>query len=376
MASLWLNGTSWVLRPKGGKPQTLGPISEDEARRFLERQERRERRDPTGARKPPGFATLEAVIGEWLEDCRGRLRPKTIRRYEVHVEAFKAGGLDLDKRIGLVTSADIQAFRDARVEAGCSNVTVNHDLTALGQIWSWARKRVPPHVEHDVDPVASVGRLDDDSSEPGACTPELHAAVTRALRAEVEFCDRADQAWMRALVADVIDVCWWTGWRLGEATRLLVEDIDQKAWTLPIRSARNKGRAIAWPLPAKVVPIFKARVAGREPTDHVFGLEDGRDAYGAINTFRTRWLAIPANDKHRPAFFHSLRHGYTTGLEKVEGRASVRQGLTRHRSPSMLLHYSHASLDELRAAQEALARSRRAALRSSSRAPRARPQKP
>lgn len=365
------------MRPRGGKPITLGPISEDEARRYLEAQERRERRDPRGAaQQPPGFLPLATVVARWLADCRARLRAKTVKRYETHAAAFAAGGLPVDTRIGMISSADVQAFRDARRAAGLSALTVNHDLTALGQVWAWARKQVPPLVEHDVDPVGGVGRLDVESPEPAHCTPELHAAVTTALRAEVRFCERADSAWIRALAADVIDMCWWTGWRLGEVTRITAGDVDRARWTVPIRSARNKGRAVNWPLPAEVVPVLKRRLRRLKPEHHVFGLAGGADAYVALNIFRTRWLKIPTNEKFRATFFHSLRHGYTTGLEKVEGRASVRQALTRHRSPSMLLHYSHADQDALRAAQEALARSRQESLRPSRRGPRGRPQRP
>lgn len=380
LASIWPKGGSWYLRRKRRpgesrrpKPECLGPISEAEARALLERVDAEER-SIRARRAAPSSATFGAVLTEWAREIEAR-RPLSWPYYAQHLKHIRRL-FPCARRIGDLVPSDVAAYLDARLaESGragddgvhrrVSTRTVDKERNTLATVFNWAVERW----YIDRSPAKAIKAYGDDGDpalERGRCSPALFREVLSELRRVGPKQPRRDTRWIHALAADMIEVFWWTGWRLGEGTRLLVGDVDRRAWTIPIKSAKNKGRAKCWPLPKQVIPIFKRRIKARKPEHFVFGLEDGKNAKSALAQFRNRWLGpkhapVPGHEHHRAAFFHSLRHAYTSDLTETPGVDPLTaQRLTRHQTLAMLDHYTHRDMTALRAAQArlALARSR------------------
>lgn len=377
MASIWKKRGSWYLRPKRAPGSIsppvvtcLGPISDDQALDMKAQVERRER----AARAPsalPGLLSLGDVIDSWLDDRRLYTAASTIRYcYKTHTDHFRRL-LPVSERVAGITSDDVRRYIGARLAEGTSKQTCDKERTSLSQIFKWAMRQDPPLAERN--PVLSVPRFNAPQKRRDRCSYALFREVVSALRKDAaarEGKGRRSESWIRTLAADVIEAFWWTGWRLGEGTRLTVGDVDADAWTVPIRSARNKGPADKFPIPPEVVTIMKRRIrviaarspagSGKpDPTAHIFGLEDGREAYKALSLFRKRWCKTKGHESHRTAFFHALRHAFTSDLEAADVHPLTMQGLTRHRTAEMLDWYSHRGLVTLRAAQARLSQSRR-----------------
>jgi integrase len=369
MASIWLKRGSWYLRRKRRvgevarpAPECLGAITEAEARALLERVNTEER-GIRARRAAPSSASFASVLDEWERDIKAR-RPRTWETYyRLHLKHIRRL-FPVNRRIGEILPGDVAEYVAARLaESGrecddgvrrrVSTRTTDKERNTLATVFNWAVERW----YIDRSPAKAVKAYRDEPAERGRCSEALYREVTRELRSEGKKQPRSDSRWMHELAADVIEVFWWTGWRLGEGTRLLVADVNTRDWTIPIRSAKNKGAAKCWPLPKEVRAIFRRRIKGKKADAHIFGLENGSNAYSALAQFRRRWIA--SRESHRAAFFHSLRHAYTSDLTETPGvDALTAKRLTRHQTLAMLDHYTHREMIALRAAQERLSRSR------------------
>lgn len=369
MASLWWKRGVPYLRPRGGKPMCLRGLSDDDARRMLAEYQHREatarRHDVLGL--APGLLPLDEVIRRWLADRAERRGVDTVRRYRSHAAQVTRLGLGA-LRVADVTSADVRRYLATRARES-SRQNADKDRGMLRQVWRWARRQVPPLVGES-NPVEAVDPFGDAQTPRAPCTAELHTECLAALRETATGAARADLRYVAALAADVVAVIWWTGWRIGETCRLRVGDVDLEGRTVVMRSARNKGGEVLWPLPDEVMPLVAARCAGRPKDAPLFApypravrsatrtRKPAATALVTLTKFRQRWTAPPERRHLRAAFFHALRHAYATDLGAAGVGTVTSRHLTRHRSLSQLARYSHAQLEAMRAGQEQLAASR------------------
>lgn len=356
MASLWKKRDSWYLRPRAGKARALGPIPESAARAVLAEQNAREARGRID-RVVPGLTTMADALGDWWKEKIAR-RPLSERYYALHLKHIRAL-FPVHLPLVDVRAEDVSEYMNARVAGKgrardakgaaarkCSRRTADKERGTLAIFFNWCcRRRLLTW-----NPAAAVEPFGDPAADRGEARPDLVATVVAAIRSEAATTTGV-RAHVRELVADLIEVFYWTGWRLGEGCRLRVEDIDQTAWTCPIRSAPTKGPSKAFPIPPEVQEIFKRRCAGKKSREHVFSRTRGENAYASVSQFRRRWCID--HPEHRPAFFHSLRHSYASDATRSSDAITAKK-LTRHRSLEMLDHYSHRELSELREGQARL----------------------
>lgn len=353
----WRGKVAWIKYYAARKPvyKSLGPISPAEATRIKEEVERGIATRKV-ARLVPGLLTVEEVLRRFLADKREHTEKATSDTYDKHARAIRAS-FPCNRKIGDIDPEDVREYlRGRRKTVGPR--TVNHERTTLSILWKWAMRE--ELVERN--PVAATKPYPIRAAPPHAATAELVAGYVAALRAEASGYALPD-AWTAELTADVLEVLWWTGWRMGETCALRVADVDTKAWTCPLRSAWNKGNREAVLIPPEVQPIIASRIeiakARKKPSDFVFGAFLGGNPYRPIYAFRNAWIKAEGHSAHRAANFHALRHGYATDLKRAGVDPHTRQILTRHATAGMLGHYTHDDPASLRAAHSLLGEVRR-----------------
>jgi len=387
MASLYPRGNLWWVtwippgRPRKRKSTgfTVDPDqrlqAEEVCARFalLERQARE---------LLPRTLTFGQVIAKFLKAKAGEVEAKTLAGYQTHVNNFREttenperpasiGGraiLPDSRPFEAVTAEHIRAYLAARVAAGAAPSTANKERMSLLALWNWAQanefternpvkavkprpirgrpRRQPYPVLALLDLLATLRAeaINTRAAIPSGSVPP----VGDRLRRHAHDCE---------LVADLAEVFYWTGWRLGEGCALRPADVDLERAAIPITSAANKGGEAETPILPPVVAVLKRRAAlgGK----FLFGAFDGkRNGRAAVEKFWQRWSdpeQHPENARFADFTFHRLRHSYTTDLERSGEKGTVARGLTRHRSIQAHAVYLHAGAEELRAAQERLA---------------------
>jgi integrase len=298
---------------------------------------------------------LESFLAEKSPPVVAKWTHATYQKHLTHFLNVK-NGLPTASPLGLVTSDDIRRYRDARKKV-VKPQTVNKELTTLSTFFGWAMKEEPPLTERN--PTVAVGRLEYREEEQRPCPPQLFGEVLAAVRADAEA-RPAEQAWRPTLWADIAEAAYWTGWRAGELCVIQVAHVDMDAWTVELRSAWNKGGTTIVAIPPEIRGIVKRRMKAFEkrPEAHVFGDPDGAHAYWKLYAWWGKW--VKKHPDHQPAHLHSLRHAFTTDVDRIDGASdALKQKLTRHRTVKMLRRYTHRDLDEQRVALSHLAKLRK-----------------
>jgi integrase len=82
---------------------------------------------------PPFFADFAS---EFLQRTKAELRPRSWKRYQVSIKSLRPWFAP--KRLDEILADDIERFKQARLQEGCSPSTVNRDLACLRRILSFA----------------------------------------------------------------------------------------------------------------------------------------------------------------------------------------------------------------------------------------------
>jgi integrase len=357
MASIyWRGRMAWIKWYEHGEMQrkSLGPISAAEAEHARIEFERRFARDHGSSRRLvfPGSAIFAEVVARFVEDKSARRERATEQYYRKHVGNLKRHGFPTAARIGQITPDEIARYLEAR-RRDTSPRTANKERVTLSTIFAWAERRGFV----DRNPVRAVEPFAVRPEPPGACPESVFRDLVRVLRAEARAARTGRrplrEAAIRELVADLVEVCWHLGLRMGEACAIRREDVDARAarWAVTIRSAPNKGPAVL-PIPPAARAIFTRHLARN--CEFVFANPAGGPAYGSVYHFWTRH--VHRHPEHAPAHFHALRHAYASRLEAAGIDLRTSQSLMRHATLRMTGHYSHRDLAALRAAQSRLVR--------------------
>lgn len=367
MASLYPRGNTWWItwRPRGERRQrrSTGLPLEDRigAEEALSRVAEIERRH---ARVAPGLMPLGRLIDDWLAAKKLEVEAKTHTGYRTHVAHFRRL-LPVGRPADALRGEHVRTYLQARRDEGAHPHTCNHERTTLAAIYNWAAANEIT----ERNPVRSTRPMplprDGPRREP--CPPELRLAVVNELREWAEA--GGPSAHNAALVADLVEVLYWSGWRIGEACDLRAADVSLEGRSCPLKSAPHKGRRASWPVADEAWPIVEARTrvalereeAKAETGRWVFALADGSHALNGVRLF------VQRVQRRLPAFrafgFHRLRHSFTTDSE-LAGQAAA--NLSRHSSERARELYLHVPDAAIREAQRRLARFRlRAARRES-----------
>jgi integrase len=286
-------------------------------------------------------------------------------------------------RIGDITASGVLEFLGQLRSNGLSAQTYNNYLVAIKQFTRWlVRDRRTP-----IDPLLHLSRVNvrtDRRHDRRALSSDEFARLITAARngRAVESISGPDRAMMYVLAA-------WTGFRKGEigslTLRSLCLDADPPTATVDACYSKRR-REDTQVLHPEVARQLKAWLANRRrigPDQPLFPIS-GRVPGGVqrktnkmierdLMVARDKWLDEAKEDStelatrlqsdflcfcnHDDLFadFHSLRHGFITGLAKAGVSPKMAQTLARHSDVRLTLGvYTHVELPDRSAAIESL----------------------
>lgn len=286
----------------------------------------------------PGDLTFAQLLEKFLDAKASKREPATIASYRKHGRRFEER-FPVRLRLADIGPEDIDGYLKARIKHdGIGERTANKERITLATVFNWARDRGLV----DRNPVKLVDPFSARPVPAAPCPEDLYRAVVAAFRAEAAAAPRGDHKLVRLLAADLYDVIWAMGLRMGEACGLVPADVDLDAWTVTLRSASNKGPRVL-PVPAEVQGVFERRLDLEYPW--VFA-SCGEFAYWRFYKFWGRWLA--RHPGHAGAHPHALRHAFQRRHEKAGTPEGVIRKLMGHTTAEMHVHYSHRDVADMR----------------------------
>lgn len=224
---------------------------------------------------------------------------------------------------------DVQAYIEARLEAGRAASTINRELRDL-----WAFLRFVEDRGEPVSPgVFRVARLKEGKPLPRFLTEEAYQRLEAHLvdqTASGDRDDRLDRAWFYLLAHG--------GLRLGELCDLRVEDVDLAGRRLVVREGKGKKD--------RTIPLSEATVAalqdylavrGEAQTDHLLVFRQQEVNPGLVRDRLGRY-GEAVEVEVSP---HRLRHTLATRLVNVGMEITSIQRLLGHEKLDTTMIYTH-----------------------------------
>lgn len=327
--SIFLRGKSWYyeFQVRGIRyVKTLGPITRTQAKREEAQAKAQAWAGTLAVRDPvpsPKFATFAA---EYLAHCASHLRPTTVRRYQVALDALIAflGA----ERLNDILPLTIERYKRQRLELGAAPGTINYELAALSACYTlalqWGRAQSNPvqgvRRYRTTPRPAQLLSPEDEATLLAHCTPALRALVLLALH---------------------------TGMRAGELTGLRWGQVDLQRRQLTIEAGRAKNHTTRIiPLDRTALAIVQALYTGQASTALVLLNRHGRPWRGALRVFHMAMLAGGL----APCRLHDLRHTFASRLIQAGADLRAVQELLGHSSLAMTARYAHLAPDQTRRA--------------------------
>lgn len=158
-----------------------------------------------------------------------------------------------DRTLDTIDAEHIREFRKALTDAGAKNTTANRKVAALSKLLTFAAER--PRASGLAHRPKFPKQLDEKGSRRrSAPSPEQEVELLRTMRAQGEHA-----------AADVVEVLFDTGMRVGEVWGIRPRHVDLAAGTLLLTGTNDDGtkngefRSI--PLPARTERIVRARLS-------------------------------------------------------------------------------------------------------------------
>jgi len=152
--------------------------------------------------------------------------------------------------------------------------------------------------------------------------------------------EKAARTKARPVVANMFELAWFLGLRLGEVLKLEKKDFDFE---------QKKLRAVRWKtgtvtqfdfLPARVCEIL-CDAGAQSKSEFIFDLPCGQTAFQGILRDACEANNIPyGRDTFGGVTFHSNRHSFTSRIVEIADVATA-QSFTGHANASMVAYYSH-----------------------------------
>jgi len=289
---------------------------------------------------------------EWIKNKTSSRGEKTGCRYEKPIRDFlEFIGPRANLSLRALTPKDIREFRDAEAGSGKSPMTVNlaHKIVSSALIAAFRQGYIEKNPATGVDFLPTHA----ERVEKEIFTGEEISAILAAA---------PSQDWRGVILLGAL-----AGMRLGDALSLKWGDVDLQTGTIrftPAKTARL-GKKLTVPMHPDLEAFFLTHPTGKTDKAPVFpsvasmeigGRSGASRAFKVIMESAKVEAGIAREGKGKKGrnvsarSFHSLRHGYISGLAAAGVPIEVRRDLVGHASDKQSLAYTHPELQALRAA--------------------------
>jgi len=263
-----------------------------------------------------------------------------------HIIPFFTG-----KKISEIKSEHIEIFiQHLKADKHLTNTTVNHLLSILSIIFSWALK----HNDITNNPMSGTMKLKSDTKEKGILSDEEIETLLLAPAALKTIWNNDYSVWLLNLTA------YKTGCRMGELQALQRKNVRDGLLIIENSWDRNHGLKGTKTGKTRYLPIDQhltkllQNILRKSFGDFVFGKDSGRRAIRHDEIYKSFFLAIEKigltkqDLKSRNITWHSYRHSFASkAIAKGIAPALVR-AYTGHSTNNMLDHYTHIGAEDLR----------------------------
>jgi integrase len=290
--------------------------------------------------KPLRTPTVREWFVEWL---RGK-REDTEARYSGVRNAFLAHlGKRADQPLLEIVPGDIQNYIDRVKKSKASDKTVALHLQALKSAFNAAR-RLQLIESNPADPISVT--VDD----------EIQRELFTELEAKL-ILDAAEGEWKTLLL-----VGYYTGLRLTRSATLQWEFLDLAEKAISVRKPGKHGRAVLIPMHEKLYAHLMTIATSDRRDVYVMPTLAGAESGGKRGLSRNfksivrkagvdmREVTRPNGHKFCKRSFHSLRHGFVSGLANHGVAPEQRRAMTGHKTDGVHARYTHLETETLREA--------------------------
>lgn len=284
------------------------------------------------------------TVREWFAEWLPGKGEETKARYTGISNAFmKHLGGRADQPLGGITPSDIQTYIDQLRETKVSDKTLMVHLQALKSAFTQAR-RMQLIETSPADPIGV--KVDDE--------------IQRELFSEAEarmLLDAAEGEWKTLLMLG-----YYTGLRLSTAAQLRWEAVDLTGKTISVPKPGKGGRAVRIPIHDALHAHLMLRASSDKADawlmQSLSSAESGGKRGLSLDFKKIAKLAgVDLREVKRPnghnfcrRTFHSLRHGFVSGLANEGVAPEQRRAITGHKTESVHARYTHLEDEVLRKA--------------------------
>ena len=287
--------------------------------------------DPSRRGRSYGALDIQTAIDAYSEERRAQVSSRMVAYWKENARPLVAffGA----KKLRSITSSDVAAYQNARVDAGRAPKTINGELSVLRQVLRHARLWY--RFQEDYRPLKNT-------------KPPVGQAITDEQQEALFQTARSEPRWMFAYVAATL--AFYCGLRACEIKALQWSDVD---WTRKRLQVQRSKTPAGWREPSLNQACTTAlnqlyaralELGFVEPEHYVFpwhGRNKKIDPTRPMASWRSAWRSLRAAAGLSHVRFHDGRHTALTRLAEVGQPGWVIQAQIGHVSPAMMKTYSH-----------------------------------
>jgi integrase len=263
------------------------------------------------------------TLREALERYQREVTPakKSAHHERQRIEHWKRQKI-ADRPLASIRSVDVASYRDERLAAGRSPITVNNELILLSHLFSVARKEWG--MESLANPVSLVRR------------PRLPQGRDRRLATgEEERLLEAAESPLRELIVLALE----TGMRQGELRELRWDSVDMATRVLTLQDTKNGTR--------RRVPLSSRALSALRDLDRIRRIDGRVFPWLGADTVSHSFRRVCGQAGIVGLRFHDLRHEATSRLFERGLNIMEVASVTGHKTLQMLKRYTHPKAEEL-----------------------------
>lgn len=256
-----------------------------------------------------------------------------------------------EKKLSEIKSEHIEIFiRHLKADKHLTNTTVNHLLSILSIIFSWALK----HNYITNNPMSGTMKLKSDTKEKGIFTDEEIEKLLLSPNALQAVWNNDYSVWLLNLTA------YKTGCRMGELQALQKKNVREgmliieNSWDrIHGLKGTKTGKTRFLPIDQHLMQLIQGLMK-KSFGDFVFGKDSGRRVIRHDEIYKSFFLAIENIGLSKEALqsrnitWHSYRHSFASKAIAKGIAPALVKAYTGHATNNMLDHYTHIGAEDLR----------------------------